>query len=242
MKTHTASSHTRAFTLTDLVVVVAIILALGIVLPLRAANKPASDRAICLNNLREIARATILFAADNNDSLPNVGWGTTEKCWLYSANPPSLASVAAQLPSARASQLWPYHGKLEILSCPADRTNTSVSYQRYMARAIKLSSYQMTGNGIVQPSTPQKPFKISQFQPNSIFFSETDETTPFNFNDGSVNPSNLNEGTSVRHVDIPLSSIDGGTDIMIFNDFQRLRSAFSGNRWYCYPLAANGRF
>jgi hypothetical protein len=245
MNTDTASSNARAFTLTDLLVTLALLLALGIVLPLRAANKPASDRAICLNNLREIGRATILFAGDNNDSLPNVGWGTTEKSWLYSANPPSLvgsANLTAQMPYARASQLWAYHDKLEILRCPADRTNAGASFQLYLQRTIKISSYNMTGNGIVQGFTPQRPLKISQFQPNSIFFTEPDETSPFNFNDASINPSNLSEGASLRHVDVPLASLDGGVEVMNFTAYQKLRSAVTANRWYCYPLTANGRF
>jgi hypothetical protein len=245
MNTHTASSGSRAFTLTDLLVILAMILALGLLFPLGAANKPPADRAICLNNLREIATATILFAADNDDFLPNAGWGTSEKSWMYSANPPNLsgsANAASQIVFARASQLWPYHGKLEILRCPADRTNAAPYYQYYLQRGIKISSYEMSGNGIVQGLNTEKPFRISQFQPNSIFFTEPDETVPFNFNDGSINPANPAEGASLRHVDVALGSIDGSTEPMIFSAFQKMRSASSANRWYCYPLSASGRF
>jgi prepilin-type N-terminal cleavage/methylation domain-containing protein len=62
---------TRGFTLIELLVVIAIIAILAaLLLPALARAKQRAERAGCLNNLRQLQLAWIMYADDNNEYLP----------------------------------------------------------------------------------------------------------------------------------------------------------------------------
>jgi len=66
-------------------------------LPLLAATRPSSDRAACFNNLRQIMRAALEYADDNNDTFP-----------------------PRQVPPYWPGRFLSYYGSTNILTCPAD--------------------------------------------------------------------------------------------------------------------------
>jgi prepilin-type N-terminal cleavage/methylation domain-containing protein len=71
---------TRAFTLIELLVVIAIIAILAaVLLPVLAAAQEKGKRAQCVNNLRQMGIADLMYAGDNNDlfipATLNGGWG-----------------------------------------------------------------------------------------------------------------------------------------------------------------------
>lgn len=76
-------SGRRAFTLIELLVVIAIIAILAAILfpVLNAANAKA-QKAVCLNNLKQVGTGIRLYADENNDTLPSVVI-TNDMPWSY---------------------------------------------------------------------------------------------------------------------------------------------------------------
>ncbi len=65
----------RAFTLIELLVVIAIIAILAAILfPVFAQAKMAAKKAASLSNQKQIGLATIMYAGDYDDNLPETGW------------------------------------------------------------------------------------------------------------------------------------------------------------------------
>src|SRR3954451_10671140 len=254
---NSANSTPRAgFTLIELLVVIAIIAILAaMLLPALSGAKNRAQQTVDLNNNRQIATATHLYVSENNDYLPNSGWGTTMASWAYDANIPANPTSQAAFPTAvanqlnffRRGQLYPFIKTEKVLMCPADRVD-SLFYQRN----ILYTSYVWNGavNGFGPDTAPA--FKITQFKPDRILQWEADETVPFYFNDSSSFPD---EGISGRHG-------KGATVVLFGGSTERIAlrkwytSEFAGaqgqrgatipatmlpNRCWCNPKTTNGR-
>jgi hypothetical protein len=146
----------------------------------------------------------IMYASDQNDTLPGCGWGEADNCWAYAKNIPTYGSATAstfptlysnQVNYLRLGQLFPYVKTEKIFLCPADKPNNL-----YFQRNIYISSYvwngAVCGYGHLANAMGQGSYKITLFKPQSIIQWEADENTPFWFNDCSSYPD---EGISGRH-------------------------------------------
>jgi type II secretory pathway pseudopilin PulG len=212
----------RAFTVIELVTVIATIVVLSaLLLPALAKSQSQSHTTIDISNVRQILKAVHIYSSDNSDFLPHPTWGTAITGWAYSAgirdgalgSTATSAQIAAvvsnQLGYFRKSQLAPLlNNDQKLLDCPTDvAMRRSGEYKiRYLGRGVKLTSYGFCGaiSGFGAPKQAPNAntggtYKLSAFRPSSFLLSEPDETDPFNFNDAGINQENANEGVSLRH-------------------------------------------
>jgi prepilin-type N-terminal cleavage/methylation domain-containing protein/prepilin-type processing-associated H-X9-DG protein len=108
----------RAFTLVELLVVVAIIsLLIAIVLPSLARAREQARRVQCASNLRQVAIATIAYAGQNRGVMPQpADWPHRPHDWIYWG----LKQVNADL---NESMITPPLGRPlnpAVLRCPSD--------------------------------------------------------------------------------------------------------------------------
>lgn len=210
MKTSPSSSSQRsAFTLIELLVVIAIIAILAaMLLPALSQAKNRAQETTDLNNNRQLMLGMIMYSTDQNDTLPGCGWGTADTSWAYLGGIPTYgAATPATFPTfysnqvnyLRQGELFPYVKTEKIFLCPADKPNAL-----YFQRNIYMTSYVWNGavcgygglnSGKPSPNASGS-YKITLFKPQSFIQWETDEQTPFFFNDASSFPD---EGISGRH-------------------------------------------
>jgi len=120
----------RGFTLIELLVVIAIIaILLAILAPAYNRAREHGKRAVCLNNLRQLTLAWIMYADNNDDKLVNGDAGEYtdednpsnlhyhERCWVlrdYEAGMTGIARKNAILKGA----LFPYCKNIKLYRCP----------------------------------------------------------------------------------------------------------------------------
>lgn len=148
----------RAFSLVELLVVIAVIAILAaLLLPSMARAKARAQEAVCVNNLKQINLGIHMYAADNADTLPSspgvTGGLITTNHWGLFYKRLVIGYLGLQaIPSAQD----------KVFACPADQffyDFPSLSYepQSYHDQSLTdYSSYGFNGaNG--SPLNPQNP-------------------------------------------------------------------------------------
>ncbi|HEX2973276.1 MAG TPA: prepilin-type N-terminal cleavage/methylation domain-containing protein [Tepidisphaeraceae bacterium] len=121
-------SRPKAFTLVELLVVLALLaLLIAILLPALKAARRSAERVLCTANMKQIGQAFLYYAHDNQGWLPNVAeydaWMPPTITWTYN----DWIHWQAGRDITR-SALWPYLGSSKLLVCPAGIPDRAPEY------------------------------------------------------------------------------------------------------------------
>ncbi len=197
----------RAFTLVELLVVIAIIaILIAILLPVLQRVKEQANRVICFNNHKQLMTAIQFYCNDNKGYICHCNWYGQEAAagcpgWLYNA-PVSSPAYKTQK-DLESGALYKYLRSPKIYRCPLDPPPYERNVNGGPSTVHPITSYGMNGSvnwyGKPMPGTGKVPFfKLTQFKPSDILIWELDDLyTGYDiYNDASNYPP---EGITSRH-------------------------------------------
>ena len=140
-----ASPNQQAFTLIELLVVIAIIAVLaGLLLPALSKAQAKAQGISCVNNLKQLQLAWILYADDHEQKLvPNNNTGE----WVAGNLLVPQDATNVTLLMDPQGKLWNYNKSLAIYRCPADKSTADFGrYKLPRVRSMSMNNW-MNGGG-----------------------------------------------------------------------------------------------
>ena len=107
----------RGFTLIELLVVIAIIaLLMAILMPALHRAREQGKRAVCLNNLRQLTLAWIMYADDNDGKICAANIGHSDHGWVAAMDVSD--PLPSQIAAMKRGMLYEYCSNLGLYKCP----------------------------------------------------------------------------------------------------------------------------
>lgn len=235
------------FTLIELLVVLATsALLLTLLLPALAKSSDNGTRTVCVNNLRQLGSACLMYGGDNSDYMAYPNWGTTGTGWLYATTTtipdPTAAQFAGDRAAAYRSGLWfSYVQNPRTYLCPVD-----LESRFYSLRANKLASYVMNGAVCGYGSTIGRTARITDvWNPACYLLWTPDENVnglgAFAFNDASSFPDR-NEGPGCLHTlnGTDLLGVSGNVSFASLQKFRAEQNATGLSLAWWSPFSSTG--
>lgn len=132
----------RGFTLIELLVVIAIISILAAILfPVFSQARESARRSACVSNARQIGLASMQYAQDYDDHLPEAGYNMPCHVPGTGANSDNHWSGVYAWPIA----IYPYTKNYQFLSCPSDEKRAGFNKSGALCFELQLLAAEIPG-------------------------------------------------------------------------------------------------
>ena len=243
---HLQSRNSRAFTLMEVLVVIAIItLMIAMIQPALNSGRETANAIYCTNNLRQLMVACTSYSTDNSEYLPFPNWGGYGKDldggwktggWLYwnKANVAWNTNAQWNIDVLKTGLIFGYvNHDANIYRCVEEKLP-------YPILSGQITSYNM--NGSVCGYGSAKTFRYEKFRSSDYLMWEVDPDIVQEgwWWDGANHP---NEGiSSNRHLQGgTAAAIDGHVDWLSWTDFVTERGMPGKNKLWNSPGTVSGR-
>ena len=238
-----------AFTLVELLVVIGIIAVLiSILMPALGRARDQANRIKCMNNVRSIMNAIVMYSSENKNALPFVNWGqifvkgpgnalvasNTQAGWLYAGPYPLPGRPDPDWKYLEDGVVFHYLKNREVFKCPLHTERVAP----VNGITEKYTSYLMSG--LIQDMSEQvMPYRITRFKVLDILLWESGESELIQrlygyppFNDGSSQPKEwlterhggkgrqISGGKVIGNGGASIGCADGHAEWMSYKDYE----------------------